>query len=425
MALVGFYGDDFTGSIDALLQFRRAGLSGVLLTDSNDVASVADRDVIGIAGISRSLPTADLDPEVSPALARLRDLRPEVVQYKACSTVDSSPEVGSIGRVLEIASRLFPPLPVPMIFAQPDFGRYTIFGQHFATDGERTYRLDRHPTMASHPTTPISEADLARLIGGQTELAIGSIPWTRFDDQKQLATMINSATEAAVVCDAFTDKHLVAVAEAALAEPTRPRFMIGSGGLSLGLGLALRQAQGPKTDECAQGTGLMAPGLSPSKPVAPAADRTLALSGSYSRRTRDQIDAAVRAGWQALDLFEPDASAKAAKLHRSGVAVVVHSLAAEDRSEQIAARLAEVADACLAVVPNTRMISCGGDTSGSLLRRLGVRELIIEAEPWGNVALCRTGGGRTGEERSFEVILKGGQMGHLDLLEDIRHGRAV
>ncbi len=182
MPLVGFYGDDFTGSVDALLQYRRAGLDGVLLTDPEDLVptdpTVPDRAVIGLAGISRSLPSDELAAEVAPALTRLRELAPRMVQYKACSTVDSSPEIGSLGRVIELGRQLFPPVPVPMIFAQPDFGRYTVFGQHFATDGDRTYRLDRHPTMAKHPVTPIAEADLARLIGRQTWLELGHVPWT-------------------------------------------------------------------------------------------------------------------------------------------------------------------------------------------------------------------------------------------------------
>src|SRR5688500_9899495 len=118
MPLVGFYGDDFTGSVDALLQYRRTGLDGVLLTDPEHVGRISDRAVIGLAGISRSLPADELAAEVAPALTRLRELAPRVVQYKACSTVDSSPEVGSLGRVIEIARQLFPTLPVPMIFAQ-------------------------------------------------------------------------------------------------------------------------------------------------------------------------------------------------------------------------------------------------------------------------------------------------------------------
>ncbi len=150
------------------------------------------------------------------------------------------------------------------------------------------------------------------------------------------------------------------------------------------------------------------------------------ISGSYSDRTRDQIAAAVRAGWQELDLFQPGVAARAAGQHGAGSAVIVHSLARElsgpGRNGEIADRLAEVADACVGAVPETRLISCGGDTSGSVLRRAGVRELTIEAQPWGNVVLCRAGlaGGR-----SYELILKGGQMGQVDLFEDVRHGRSL
>ncbi|GAB3763396.1 uncharacterized protein YgbK (DUF1537 family) [Microlunatus parietis] len=272
MTQVGFYGDDFTGSIDALLQYRRAGLDGVLLTGPDDLASgLADHAVVGIAGISRSLPADDLATEVAPALVRLRDLDPRVVQYKACSTADSSPETGSVGRVLELARQVFPPAPVPMIFAQPDFGRYTVFGQHFASDGRRVHRLDRHPIMAHHPVTPIAEADLARLIGRQTWLSVGSVPWTEYADPDRLATLINSGADAAVICDALTDDHLELVARAALADPARPRFMIGSGGLSLGVGRALRQAQGSEGG-AAQGSEARGLGLSKSNQVAPATD---------------------------------------------------------------------------------------------------------------------------------------------------------
>lgn len=412
MTQVGFYGDDFTGSVDALLQYRRAGLDGVLLTgpdvDPSDGAGLSGRDVIGIAGISRSLPADDLATEVAPALVRLRDLGPRVVQYKACSTADSSPEIGSLGRVLEIARQLFPPRPVPMIFAQPDFGRYTVFGQHFASDGERVHRLDRHPIMARHPVTPIAEADLARLIGRQTWLSVGSVPWTEYADPDRLATLINSGADAAVICDALTDDHLELVARAVLADPAQPRFMIGSGGLSLGIGRAV---------------GSEARGLSQSKPsqVSPATDRTLALSGSASPRTRDQLRVAVAAGWRELDLFQDGVSERAVDLHRSGVPVVVHTLSRDgvEASDRVPDRLAEVAAACLDAVPETRLLSCGGDTSGSLLRRLGVRELIIEAEPWGNLAFCRASLG----SGSFEVILKGGQMGTADVFEDVRQGR--
>ena len=108
MAVAAFYGDDLTGSVDALLQFRRAGLSGVLVTRPDVEVDVNATDVVGIAGTARSLPTGEMDAEVVPALRRLRGHGTRVVQYKACSTVDSAPHTGSIGRVLELAVELFP-----------------------------------------------------------------------------------------------------------------------------------------------------------------------------------------------------------------------------------------------------------------------------------------------------------------------------
>src|SRR5439155_22644475 len=105
MPLVGFYGDDFTGSVDALLQLRRSGLDGVILTRP-DVSLPSDEPVVGIAGTAPSLPTDAMADEVRPALTCLRDLDPVVVQSKACSTADSAAHTGSLGRALEVGQDL-------------------------------------------------------------------------------------------------------------------------------------------------------------------------------------------------------------------------------------------------------------------------------------------------------------------------------
>ena len=73
-----FYGDDFTGSVDALLQFARRGWTGRLFTALPDAATLrraADEvDVIGVAGISRSLAPAEMDDELRPVFAAFADL---------------------------------------------------------------------------------------------------------------------------------------------------------------------------------------------------------------------------------------------------------------------------------------------------------------------------------------------------------------
>lgn len=411
---IGFYGDDFTGSIDALLQFRRAGLSGVLVTDPSLVPGAADdHDVVGIAGIARSLPTGSLEAEVRPALAALLATGVDVVQYKACSTVDSSPAIGSLGRVVELARGLVGPAPVPVLFAQPDFGRYTVFSTHFARDGADIYRLDRHPTMANHPSTPATEADLREILRRQTDLGVGAVQWPAVRDEDVGAALAGSIP--IVVCDGFSDEHLDAVGRAVLAAAgDGPRFVLGAGGLSLGIGRAASRNR----DQDALDAD-----------VAPAEAGTVVLSGSMSPLTRGQIEAARHAGWAIVDLFADDASERAARLHASGRDLIVSSSPSAPppgrrpaEARDVVEGLAAIGDACLRRDPRTRIVLCGGDTSGRVLRRWGCERLEIGGRPWGNVVLCRARGGRR-HLAAVEVVLKGGQTGHLELFDDIAHGR--
>ncbi|TDC51107.1 four-carbon acid sugar kinase family protein [Jiangella ureilytica] len=412
MTAAGFYGDDFTGSVDALVQFRRAGCDGVLVTSPDGVKGAlgGDPDVVGIAGVARSLPAADLEAEVRPALELLRDLRVSVVQYKACSTADSSPAVGSLGRVVEIARDVFGPATVPALFAQPDFGRYTFFGHHFARDGERVHRLDRQPTMSRHPVTPMTEADLARHLGAQTTLPIGSLHWTAYaGGADAVARAWRETDAAAVVCDGFTDEHLELIGRAVLAPAggDRQSFVLGAGGLSLGIGRALGRTAPP-----------------PPAAAAPSPGPTLVLSGSGSPRTAAQVAAAERAGWASVHLLAPGAGDEAVARHAEGAGVVVHTTRpgpGTATSTEIEGRLARIGAACLARDPRTRLVVCGGDTSGNVLRRLGVDALAVTALPWGNVALCHASGAPYA--RPVEVVLKGGQQGHDDLFDDVRTAR--
>jgi uncharacterized protein YgbK (DUF1537 family) len=291
-----FYGDDFTGSVDALLQFARRGWTGRLFVGLPSAEALRraaeDVDVVGIAGIARSLPTAELDGEVRPVLAALIELEPRFLQYKACSTADSSPSIGSIGRVLEIGREVAGAQTVALVFAQPDFGRYTLHGIHYAAEGGIVYRLDRQPTMSTHPSTPMTEPDLSLHFAKQTELPIGSIPFTAYG--ADLADQLRRSDAAAVVLDAAIDEHLESIGRA-LTRLDTPVFAIGSGGLSL----AIAAADGAASVILPSRTGESGP--------------VLALSGSRSAQTRRQMDAAAEAGWF-IQPLELEASRAAAQL---------------------------------------------------------------------------------------------------------------
>ncbi|WP_442577009.1 four-carbon acid sugar kinase family protein [Microbacterium sp. F51-2R] len=448
-AAVAYYGDDFTGSVDVLLQFARYGLAGRLFTAMPSPQALREAaeaaDVVGIAGIARSLPTEQLSGELSPVFEALRDLGVPVVQYKACSTADSSPTLGSIGRVIEVGRAVFGERPVPMLFAQPDFGRYTVFGHHFAREGDTVYRLDRQPTMSNHPSTPMRESDLARHFSLQTSLPIRSLAcWNDgeplasaiagarpfasaiagADDAEPLAAAIAGTDAAALVLDALTDEHvevvgravrvLAAAASGRNAGPdfdpvSGPVFAIGSGGLSRGLAAASGAA---RREVPASGTR--------SGPV-------LAVSGSRSPQTRRQADAAAAAGWLAQPLRldqSAGAIADVVAALASGRSVVLTSDDADvpdgaGALEAIAEAAASVIRAAVRAGATRRVIVCGGDTSSRVTRLLGVDSLSITANPVANVVLLRAHS-LDPEVDGLELLLKGGQVGPADLFELVR-----
>lgn len=438
-AIAAFYGDDFTGATDALGQFARLGLRGMLLVHATDVLRWRDAcgayDVVGIAGVSRAMATTEMDGEVRTALEFLRDLRPAVVQYKVCSTFDSSPGRGSIGRAIEIARDVFGPQCTPVAPAQPEFDRFTVFGTHFAVDGDRVHRLDRHPTMSRHPSTPMREADLTRVLGEQTTLSTGLL------DVRQLAAVRRGTatveeiwvaaaeTHDVVVVDALTDDDLRLAAEVALetADPGKgPRFVVGSGGLSLGLA---RQLTGREPAPVAEGSG---------------AAQTLVLSGSRSPRTARQVAAAVGQGWRllALDPAElvPGRRRGDALLRLvedlcrelgSGADVIVHvsdvpahggDHAGADLAAGIGQAFGELLDAVLRRRPVGRVVVTGGDTSGFTVRALDAYGLEIQDQVAPAGWLCRLLSSAP-HLNGLRIVLKGGQVGGDDFFQVVREGR--
>src|SRR5438270_12774619 len=108
--LICFYGDDFTGSTDALESLTQTGAPAALFLEPpspDRLARYPGLLAVGVAGMTRSLAPAAMEAELRPALAALRGLGAPHVHYKVCSTFDSSPAIGSIGRVMDVAAELF------------------------------------------------------------------------------------------------------------------------------------------------------------------------------------------------------------------------------------------------------------------------------------------------------------------------------
>ena len=453
MVEVAFYGDDFTGSTDALRQFERCGLHSVLLVQlppADELRELASRyDVIGVAGIARSLGPGEQEAELRPILAALRDLNPRVVQYKVCSTADSSPRLGSIGRALEVGRSVFGPAVVPVLAAQPELGRYTMFSHHFAAEGGTIHRLDRQPTMANHPATPMTESDLRVHLARQTNLRIGALHLTSYAD---LSERYAQSRDDALVLDALTDADLRLLGQTLVASSNgRPLFAIGSGGLSRALAMNLTTpspiapARPPESSEAATSLPVSSETVSSAAVSSavgfsgrrPGHSQVLVVSGSQSIRTREQIEYAVSAGWVSLGISDPAAVQEpAVAAFRDGApGVVVHTgghtggrtgghadRSAHDLVESFGDALARVVREVVSSTDVRRVVIAGGDTSGRVVRNLGVTalELLPGHKHLGpGTALCRVSSPDPSID-GLQVLLKGGQIGTADLFETFR-----
>jgi len=140
--LLSYYGDDLTGSTDVMEAWPPTAWPTVLFIREADAgARPAFRRVPGDRP-GRDQPQRDpgLDGSAShPALAWLKGLEARFCHYKVCSTFDSHPRIGSIGRAIEIGPARLRQRRVSLVVGAPQLRRYTAFGTLFAAyQGEPT-----------------------------------------------------------------------------------------------------------------------------------------------------------------------------------------------------------------------------------------------------------------------------------------------
>ena len=320
---LAFYGDDFTGSTDALEVLAFAGLRCALflaVPSAETLRELGPFDAIGIAGDSRAMSAAEMDAQLPAVLAAMARLPTALVHYKVCSTFDSSPVIGSIGRVMDLARAAFGDDVIPIVAGTPALGRYCLFGNLFArsgTDGQ-VHRLDRHPIMRAHPITPMPEADLARHLAAQTgqQIARFELPNFATDRQAMDRALERQVAEVpgAILFDAASAAHLTEVGRLleGLSQrrkvPSRPLFTVGSSGLEYAMtqwwrdsGSQLAASTAVEVEVEAELTAAVAAKraaeLALDRDRFDAVPQVLAVSGSASGLSALQIDAAVAAGF--------------------------------------------------------------------------------------------------------------------------------
>jgi uncharacterized protein YgbK (DUF1537 family) len=421
--LYTWYGDDFTGSTDVLEALALHGVNAVLFThapDARALTAFSDCRAIGIAGESRCRSPRWMTASLPAIFRAMRRINAPVNHYKVCSTFDSSPQVGSIGRAMEIGRAVFGSGTVPIVVGAPHLGRTVIYGNLFAEAGAEIFRVDRHPTMRRHPVTPMTEADLRLHLTRQTRLRIGLVDLAAFQAH---ATQARWAAElamraGAVVFDGFSDAMLEETARLIWERATvRPVFAVGSSGLTHGL---LHHWRSLKL-------------IGPAKPqaAAPAVERLLVLSGSCSPVTARQIRCARDAGFSAWRLEGAGPwsaqTKKASEALRSGRSIVLFTaLGPQPLDQKHGERFGSALGAMLRhLVLSTgvrRILIAGGDTSTHTVKQLKLDALTFAAPLVPGVPLCRAHAKSPLD--GLELALKGGQIGPDNFFAQVRDGRA-
>jgi uncharacterized protein YgbK (DUF1537 family) len=435
--LLTFYGDDFTGSSAVMEVTAFAGMPTVLFLNPptpEQLAQFPDRRVIGIAGIARSQSPEWMDRNLPPVFELLRSLGAPITHYKVCSTFDSAPHVGSIGRAIDLGAPILGGAWEPVVVGDPGMGRYQAFGCLFAVVNGVGYPLDEHPVMARHPITPMDDANIGRHLAKQTSKTIGMIDFVAMKNGEadaRLAGALSTGTE--IVFLDVLDRETFAEAGRLIWENRGERlFGIGSQGFEAALVAYWRSA-----------------GLIPAEPEvfwASPAFRIACVSGSVSPVTAAQIAFAVEHGFapipidarQAIDpstwerecerAVEQSLAAlseghdplvytaagpddPAVQAFRTAVAAANVSL--EAVNDNVGAGLGRILNDVVRKGRLTRAVISGGDSSSHAASVLGVYALTAVAPIAPGSPLCRAHASDPGLA-GLEIALKGGQVGRPD-----------
>lgn len=446
--VLSFYGDDFTGSSAAMEVVAFAGLPTILFLRTptpEQLAKHAEYRVIGIAGLARSQNPEWMDRNLPHIFEVLRSTNSPVVHYKVCSTFDSAPHIGSIGRAIDIGSRVLGSTWEPLVVGDPGMARYQAFGHLFAQQNGVAYRIDEHPTMSRHPVTPMDDSNLGRHLAKQTSKRIGLVDFVAMKQGRadaRLTSELDAGSEI-IFFDVLDHETLVEAGRLIWDRRGERLFGVGSQGFEAAL-VAYWRASGaiPETTPSFR---------------APHVSHTACVSGSVSPVTAVQIRYALGNGFAPIPLDATravDASAWKSELNSAGqralkalgegrdplvytavgpddpavaallTAIETAGVPAGVVYERIGSGLGHILDRLLREAGLTRVIISGGDTAGHAASALGIYALTAAAPVAPGSPLCRAHADEAALD-GIEIALKGGQVGGPDFFCAVKRGETA
>ena len=447
--LLAFYGDDFTGSADAMEALTINGVKTALFlghpTQERLNKSLSNLQAVGISGVSRTMTPEQMDDELPEQLALLNSLNPRLLHYKVCATFDSSAAIGSLGHAADIAFNVMKPDYGVIVQGVPLLGRYIVFGNHFTVYGDERYRLDRHPVMSKHPITPMSEGDLRLHFATMSKKTVKLIDLLHLGESyNELSERFNRYAEDndIILFDTLDDSHLLKIGRLLHDKSAGGSiFAIGSSGFEYAMASYWREK------------GIIdKPQEFP--PIGPV-DQLIVISGSAAANTAEQIRYATSHGFAGIELNTDllvDEQAAADERNRAVSAALGHlaksksvllsatigpddpiirktrdrvkelGIDASETGKIIARQQGLILRELLTQTGLGRVCVAGGDTCSYSLRQLDIHslELLMPIAP--AAPLCLAFSDNPAFD-NLQVASKGGQIGAVDYFIQVLEGR--
>ena len=409
--LLGALADDFTGATDLANTLVGQGMPTVQsIGVPGPGFCMGEATAVVVAMKSRTKPAADAIEESLAALEWLQSQGAKQIFFKYCSTFDSTDE-GNIGCV---ADALMDAMNVPFTIVCPAYpvNQRTIYkGYLYVGD-----ILLSESGMKDHPLTPMTDANLVRVLSRQTEHKVGLIDITTV---KKGATAISDRFKKLhedgfryTIVDAIENRDLKEIGRAS----ADLKLITGGSGIALGLPQNFRNA------------GLLSKG--PAIPLPDVKGRAAILAGSCSIATRQQVaNAKSQLPTHFLDPMKlssqtrDDLSATFAWIDKqpSDKPLLIYSSAdakavTQAQRKHGREKAGELVERAMGLISKglikrgvRKIVVAGGETAGAVVQALGITGLKIGPEidpgvPWTE----------TVNEPRIALALKSGNFGKSD-----------
>jgi len=416
--LLGCIADDFTGASDLANNLVRAGMRTIQSIGVPADSQKLNVDAIVISLKSRTISTHEAIKQSLQAYEWLKAQGVEQFYFKYCSTFDSTPQ-GNIGPVTEALMDAIYGEGKGFTIVCPAFpeAKRTIFNGHLFVGNE----LLSDSGMRNHPLTPMTDANLVRVMQAQTQRIVGLVDYASVcvgptEIQARFQALQNEGIAIAVL-DVTCNQDLESIA---LAIADIPLVTAGSGlAISLPNNWRIR--------------GLL--DLNESTDILPPASGYQAvISGSCSQASNAQVLDFCQRGLPSFkidplaDMSQVNMAQQAiawAKIHLKNGPILIYAtsqpdivksiqekLGAIQASEYIEKILAEIAKG-LVQAGVRQLVIAGGETSGAVVQALGIKQMTIGPQidpgvPWMSVSSPSC------QEETIHLALKSGNFGSIN-----------